>query len=426
MMKKTFVIGLILTASLMLVAGPVALAWQEGPSIDWWYIDPSYGDYQDSVPLIIELDGNSSAGQVFYVGDMVEITVDLYAVAQSFGGDGNGAFTEWLLEVDGPSGFSSVGDYNYTDSSLGAVADEQMTLNITYSLSAPGMHTVYASSYAAVSQYWADVADEFIEASLTFEVVAGPVALAWQEGPSIDWWYIDPSYGDYQDSVPLIIELDGNSSAGQVFYVGDMVEITVDLYPYAVSASGGADGAYAEWLLEVSGPTGISSDTDFAYDHDPGDDPIIGHAEVGAAMTLSITYLLTDPGIHTVYANSYVAVSQYYNDVANETVDASLIFEVVVETKAVVVETKADVLKGNGVPGKGIDNAPGLQKEIPNDNFAKGIAEETVDASLIFEVVVETKADVLKGNGVPGKGIDNAPGLQKEIPNDNFAKGKNK
>jgi hypothetical protein len=204
------------------------------------------------------------------------------------------------------------------------------------------------------------VADEFIDASLTFEVVVK----TWQEGPSTDWWYIDPSYGDYHDSVPLIIELDGNSSAGQVLYVGDTVEITVDLYPYAVSASGGSDGAYAEWLLEVNGPTGYSSDTGFAYDHDPGDQ---GHAEVGTSMTLSISYPLTDLGIHDVYTSSYAAVSQYWEDVADEYVDASLTFEVVE-----VVETKADVLKGNGVPGKGINEAPGLQKEVPNDNFAKG------------------------------------------------------
>jgi len=33
---------------------------------------------------------------------------------------------------------------------------------------------------------------------------------------------------------------------------------------------------------------------------------------------------------------------------------------------------------------------------------------------------------VLWRNGVPGKGIANAPGLQKEIPNENFAKAKGK
>ena len=34
--------------------------------------------------------------------------------------------------------------------------------------------------------------------------------------------------------------------------------------------------------------------------------------------------------------------------------------------------TKADVLSGNDVPGKGIFNAPGLQKLIPNWNYANG------------------------------------------------------
>ncbi len=34
--------------------------------------------------------------------------------------------------------------------------------------------------------------------------------------------------------------------------------------------------------------------------------------------------------------------------------------------------TKADVLSGNGIPGKGIANAPGLQKLIPNWNYANG------------------------------------------------------
>jgi hypothetical protein len=65
--------------------------------------------------------------------------------------------------------------------------------------------------------------------------------------------------------------------------------------------------------------------------------------------------------------NSYTAVAQYWTDVADESTDALLTFEVVEPEK-----TKAGVLSGNGVPGEGIANAPGLQKEIPNDNFAKG------------------------------------------------------
>jgi len=50
------------------------------------------------------------------------------------------------------------------------------------------------------------------------------------------------------------------------------------------------------------------------------------------------------------------------------------------------------------------------------------------DSQHVITVIVEhTKADILQSNGVPGKGIANAPGLQKAPPNDNFAKGtKNK
>lgn len=38
--------------------------------------------------------------------------------------------------------------------------------------------------------------------------------------------------------------------------------------------------------------------------------------------------------------------------------------------------TKGDTLKNNGVPGGGIDNAPGQQKEVPNDNFGQGTANK--------------------------------------------------
>jgi len=44
--------------------------------------------------------------------------------------------------------------------------------------------------------------------------------------------------------------------------------------------------------------------------------------------------------------------------------------------KVIVEHTKADILQSNGVPGKGIANAPGLQKVPKNDNFAKGTANK--------------------------------------------------
>jgi len=162
--------GMVLVMILTVVSGGSALAWQEGSGTDWWYVDASYGDYHDSVPLVIEINGNPSDGQVLTVGDTIAITGDLHAVAQSCGGDGNGAYTEWLLEVAGPSGSGSMGDFNYDHTSGCAVADEDTTLTITYVMTASGTHTIYMSSYAAVSQYWADVAEDSVEGSLTFEV----------------------------------------------------------------------------------------------------------------------------------------------------------------------------------------------------------------------------------------------------------------
>lgn len=170
--KKALTLVVAVIAILLAVTAPAALAWKEGPGTDWWYVAASYGGYQSDAPLVIKIDGDPASGQVFAVGQTITISGDLYAVAQSCGGDGNGAYTEWLLEVNGPSGPGSTGDWNYDHSSGCAVADVDTTLAITYDLTDAGTHTVYMSSYAAVSQYWTDVADEFANASLTFEVVS--------------------------------------------------------------------------------------------------------------------------------------------------------------------------------------------------------------------------------------------------------------
>ena len=169
-MKKK--IAALVAAGAILLSATPALAWQEGPGNDWWYIDPSYGNYHVSVPLVIELDGDSSSGQTFNIGDTINISVDFHAYAVSCAGTGNGAYTEWLLEVSGPSGPGSVGGNDYDNNNIDcAESDTDTTLTIPYNLTSLGTHTVEMSSYAAVSQYWTDVADDFADASLEFEVV---------------------------------------------------------------------------------------------------------------------------------------------------------------------------------------------------------------------------------------------------------------
>jgi len=162
---------LVLAVSLMLVLAAPALAWQEGPGTNWWYIDASYGGWKYSVPLEIELNGNPSDGQTFNVGDTITITGDVHAYAGSCAGWANEASTEWHLEVNGPSGPGSDSGSDYAYSNYCAESEVLTTLSIAYTLTATGTHTVYMSSYAAVSQYWTDVAEDYVDASINFEVV---------------------------------------------------------------------------------------------------------------------------------------------------------------------------------------------------------------------------------------------------------------
>jgi hypothetical protein len=92
-------------------------------------------------------------------------------------------------------------------------------------------------------------------------------------------------------------------------------------------------------------------------------------------------------------------------------------------------KTKAEILKQNGVPGKGIDTAPGLQKPFnPNSSAAEHAGKKGVSDNRTTSISdnrttpppfsgnsTNTKAGILKQRGVPGKGIDQAPGLQKQF-----------
>lgn len=73
---------------------------------------------------------------------------------------------------------------------------------------------------------------------------------------------------------------------------------------------------------------------------------------------------------------------------------------------------KAEILKLLGVPGKGIDKAPGLQKPFnPKSHAAERVAN--TDNVTPTDNITQTKAEILELMGVPGKGIETAPGLQK-------------
>lgn len=157
----------------LLVVPPAALAWQEGPETNWWYIDPSYGGYHSSVPLVIEINGDPADWQVFNIGDTITVTGDLHSYAAMCAGMGNEAVTDAELTVSGPSGSGSdtAGDYDFDDNECAEV-DTIKTLTISYTLTAPGTHTVYMYSYAEAASWWTGVdVDEAVDALLNFEVV---------------------------------------------------------------------------------------------------------------------------------------------------------------------------------------------------------------------------------------------------------------
>jgi len=173
MKKKLGAILLVVALLVTLgVGGTAALAYKEGPSTNWYYLDAQYISWHNSGTLTIEINTNPADGQVFPVGDTITITCDVHPVAVMCGGAHNEAYTDAKLSVTGPSGPDSNREefYEYEPVSC-AVVDNDITLTITYNLTDPGTHTVYMYSYAAVAWGGVDIDEDYLDALLTFEVV---------------------------------------------------------------------------------------------------------------------------------------------------------------------------------------------------------------------------------------------------------------
>ncbi|GAG26913.1 unnamed protein product, partial [marine sediment metagenome] len=89
----------------------------------------------------------------------------------------------------------------------------------------------------------------------------------------------------------------------------------------------------------------------------------------------------------------------------------------IVEASTLVMEWK--------IPLSEIPMGPGDTITFDFMSYSEGSSQW--DTAWLYEeyytLTIHTKADTLSGNDVPGKGIAKAPGLQKELPHDNFAKG---
>jgi len=80
--------------------------------------------------------------------------------------------------------------------------------------------------------------------------------------------------------------------------------------------------------------------------------------------------------------------------------------------------TKSEALLNKGVPGKGINQAPGLQKPFnPNSNALQNHNRPSSDNSTfvppISDNATRNRARIMEQREVHGEGNSNAPGLQK-------------
>ncbi len=192
--------------------------------------------------------------------------------------------------------------------------------------------------------------------AMSLLLVGAPGALAYQEGPGVDWWFVNASMvgGNYYNTVPLVIEIDGNATDFQVFTKDTTVTITSDIHAYAATAAGyygePHNEAITEGYLEVDGASGPDSIGLNGYHYNTPN-----YAEVETIGTLSISYTMTTPGIHTINVFSKAKVRQYNQDVFEETVDASINFVVYDPT----------VTEGHVTGGGWIDSPEGAYTDDP-------------------------------------------------------------
>ena len=119
-MKKK-VLAIVLATSLALslgLASAALAAWQEGGGTDWYYVDASYGGYHNSVGLDIQLDGDSSAGQIFYVGDTITISGDTWSFSPT---------PRWIKVTNTSDNNDTFRVSSYTSSTFTLDASETLT-----------------------------------------------------------------------------------------------------------------------------------------------------------------------------------------------------------------------------------------------------------------------------------------------------------
>jgi hypothetical protein len=207
---------------------------------------------------------------------------------------------------------------------------------------------------------------------------------------------------------PIVIEINGDSSSGQVFTVGETITITCDIV---------ASGSISDYMnapqyraLALANLKLFNPIASLPVQEDPYNDEVIDDVEASVSVneTLSITYTLKVEGLHTIEAGSSVWL--FYSDppywrspdeggiaLANDT----LTFEVV------------DVLPVE------IDIKPGSYPNSVNLG-SQGVIPVAILSSADFDAITEVDRDTveLAGAGVAVRGKNNKLLAHEEDVND--------
>ncbi len=128
-------------------------------------------------PLVITINGNSAAGQVFNVGDTLYLEGYVQAIAGIYGPGEVDADIWRQFSVNGPSGLLYTDEriWEWSEEGFAEVSGFAANISLTYVLNAAGTHTINLSSDATVGAYEFYQGDN-AHIQLTFTVVLGKTA----------------------------------------------------------------------------------------------------------------------------------------------------------------------------------------------------------------------------------------------------------
>jgi len=251
----------------------------------------------DVDPLVIEINGDSSSGQVFSVGDTINVEGYVHSVANASVNDGGEYVLETTLSCDlwlNPGNLEHDWHYeanNVTSSNYTIGNEYNDSLSFIHTLTTPGVYSITLNSIASASISYSGSGSKIMgsydsaQETLSFTVTGGRLFMV--DGGNSTIYELDPSTGTVLNTIPTPTATDGGGD-GLAYGNGRMFFTTIDTNDiYEINPSSGAI------LNQFTGPVtwegidalGFSGDKLYALGY--GDNATIHvlHPDSGANIT---------------------------------------------------------------------------------------------------------------------------------------------